>query len=62
MNEIKEKLKELAEKGSHLDEEGFSVFDWSGGNIDDAYSMGLDDGEISLARELLKMINRIDKK
>lgn len=29
------------------------IYDWCGGNIDDAYAMGVEDGKIQLARELL---------
>lgn len=51
-----ERLKELACKDAvvqHDDflEEGIDAF--AGGNIDDAYGIGSDDGEIILAREVL---------
>jgi len=50
------RIKEMAEKKARLDNDDFNINDWSGGNIDDAYSMGCDDGEILFARELLAMI------
>jgi len=55
-NNIKETLELYAKKKAAFDDPSFSTFDYSGGNIDDAYSLGLDDGEISFARELLKKI------
>lgn len=33
------------------------VYDWAGGNIDDAYQGGLEAGEILLAREVLSNLN-----
>jgi hypothetical protein len=52
MNEqILEYLKKLAEKQTHINDEEFDgTF---GGNYDDAYSAGTDDGEIWLARKIL---------
>ena len=62
MNEqVIEKLIEIAQKESIFDgiveEECFCVDDYAGGNIDDAFSLGLDEGEIELARKLLDMLN-----
>jgi hypothetical protein len=47
------KLKELAARevvinGDH------NPYDASGGNYDDAYTIGIDDGQIILAKEILK--------
>lgn len=52
-NEILEYLKSLARKKAHTDREDFMVDDCAGGNVDDAYYAGCDDGEILLAREIL---------
>lgn len=52
--ELKAKLEKLAVKNCWSDEEGFSAHDNSGGQTDDAYYGGCSDGEILLARELLK--------
>ena len=52
---IKEKLDKLAKQEAKTDEEGFNVYDYSGGNINDAYDLGYLDGQILLARELLDM-------
>jgi hypothetical protein len=53
MNELKLYLETLAKKIAWYDDEDFSPSDYAGGNYDDAYSGGCDDGEINLARELL---------
>jgi hypothetical protein len=46
------KILVIAAKKACCDNEGFMVDDYAAGNIDDAYSIGCDDGEILLAREL----------
>lgn len=51
---LKNKLIKLAKKEASTEKDDFSVFDYSGGNIDDAYYMGAEDGEILLAREILE--------
>ena len=43
----------LAKKKAWFDNEDFSACDYSGGNYDDAYSGGSNDGEIGLARSIL---------
>jgi hypothetical protein len=58
MEELKSKLEEIANHLCLSDEEGFSPMESSGGNYDDAYSQGQHDGEIQLARTLLKFIER----
>jgi len=52
LTQVKIRLNALACKKADTDNPAFMVFDWSGGNVDDAYALGSDDGEISLAREL----------
>ena len=54
--ELKAKLKEIAEDGANSDREDFNAHDASGGNFDDAYSLGVTDGEISLARDILEWL------
>ena len=56
MDKLKKILEELSKKNCALDDEDFNVMDWSGGNFDDAWQLGFNDGQISLARELLKMM------
>jgi len=51
---MKDKLTKLAGRECWSDDENFMVDDYAGGNFDDAYSGGVEDGEASLARELLK--------
>ena len=46
-------LKTVANKDAHGDSEDFNAYDYSGGNFDDAYQLGVDDGEINMARELM---------
>jgi hypothetical protein len=51
-----ERLKALACEDAACQQEDFKtegVDSFAGGNIDDAYGIGLDDGEIILAREVL---------
>ncbi len=59
--EIINKLKTLAQKRSvydHLtDDEYFDPQDVSGGNFDDCYQSGIDEGNTQLAREVLDMLN-----
>lgn len=47
-------IKKTAEKPCKCDKADFDVYDYSGGNFDDAYEIGLNDGEISYARIILK--------
>lgn len=53
MDELKKYLETLAEKKDPSDNEDFNAMDYSGGNYDDAFSMGQNSGEIQLARGLL---------
>ena len=39
------------------DEKGFMAYDYCAGNIDAAYNIGLDHGEVYFARQLLRLIN-----
>ncbi len=55
--EFIERLKKLAERRCYvLDTPEFAVVDMTGSNVDDAYSLGSDDGETSLARDFFKEI------
>ena len=52
-----EKLKKLAAEitvNDMYEEDGTIVDDIAGGNVDDAYNAGYNDGRTGLARELLK--------
>lgn len=52
-----ENLKKLAERKTWPDNVGegeiFDVQDWAGGNFDDAYAGGEEDGATNLARDIL---------
>lgn len=54
-----EKITKQAEKGSYFDDKNFNAYEYSCGNYDDAYSIGVRDGEIQFARDLLsfRLIN-----
>lgn len=49
------KLLELAKKTVRRYEEDFEANDYAGGNIDDAWDSGMEDGERSLAQEILDL-------
>jgi hypothetical protein len=51
---LKTKLIDLAKQKAFFDKEDELVVDWVGSNVDDAYDMGSDDGQILLAREILE--------
>jgi hypothetical protein len=54
-SETIEMLKQLAARKCWNDNNDFSAFDYSGGNFDDAYQGGYDDGQANLALEVLKL-------
>ncbi len=47
-------IRKIAENEALFEDVEFNPCDFSGGNFDDAYSIGVDDGEIVFARELIK--------
>jgi hypothetical protein len=59
MNELVEMLKKLTEKPARCDSEDFMVMDDCGGNVDDAYQMGYDDGQIRLAETVLAALEKL---
>lgn len=54
--ELIAKLKKLAKNKIRCENEEFTAIDWFGGNFDDAYNGGLDDGQVMLAQEILEEI------
>lgn len=52
--EFIEKLKAQAKRVAWIDDEEFMPDDYAGGNIDDAYNGGSEDGETTMARQVLK--------
>lgn len=57
MDKIIELIKKKAAEDRCGDEEDFCTIDY--GNYDDAYQVGVSDGEISFARELLKLVKEL---
>lgn len=55
-NELIQSLIKTAKLCTSASEEDFNVYDSSGGNFDDAYQIGIDDGEIYLARHILDAV------
>lgn len=47
-----------ASKTPTCDQEDFVVYDWCGGNVDDAYAIGSRDGEIILAQQIEAILNQ----
>ena len=56
---IKAELKKYADDEAWCDGLNFEIIDYADSNIDDAYYGGLRDGEILMARRILKMIEEI---
>ena len=56
MKELIEKLEKFAKRECWGDDEDFCAMDYCGGNFDDAYSGGVDDGETYLARVVLGVL------
>jgi hypothetical protein len=59
MNELIEKLKKITEKSAKCDREDFDLDGYAGGNIDDAYEIGYNDGRIHLAQDLLATLEKL---
>lgn len=56
--EVMKLIKEMAIKEIASDEEDFMVDDYAGGNIDDAYYLGFEDGQVSFARSIVEALGR----
>lgn len=54
MEDLKSFVEKIAGGRAPADDEDFNAMDYSGGNFDDAFSLGYDEGYVGLARELLK--------
>lgn len=54
--DIIQQIKELCERCTKNEDYCDDVYGYSGGNIDDAYSIGCEYGESNLAKEILKLI------
>lgn len=51
-------LETIADNGIDAWNEDFNAYEASGGNFDDAYNIGVEDGRTMLARELLELIKK----
>lgn len=59
MSAIDEVIAKITRKASEelkSDEEDFEVVDYAGTNVDDAYEIGVDTGEVLFARHLMKIM------
>lgn len=56
MDKLIKMIRKVASQEVCADEDDFMVDDYAGGNIDDAYSLGTDHGEVYFARQLLELI------
>jgi hypothetical protein len=57
MDELIKKLKELASTEIYSDRDELCPSSLESTNVDDAYSDGYDVGQVTLARELLELLN-----
>jgi hypothetical protein len=58
LQQLRSKLSRvLADRPAHLDDSDFIAYEWSGGNFDNAYSLGIDTGEYELARKIMEIID-----
>ncbi len=56
LDKIKKLLNKINEEKPAYADDDFNANDWAGGNIDDAYNIGYNDGRISLAHDILTLI------
>lgn len=55
--ELVDRILENAKREISRDVDGFNAYDYSGGNFDDAWEGGFNDGEISLSQELEEFLS-----
>lgn len=56
MQTLIEELEATAKKTAWSDEEDFNAYDCGGGNYDDTYAGGVNDGEVHSARDILEKL------
>lgn len=54
MEELKKFLEEIAKDDPRCEQEGFNPYDDFGGNMDDSFYGGMEDGRIYLAKAILE--------
>jgi hypothetical protein len=59
LDELIAEVEKKAEGDAWCDDEEFMPDDYAGGNIDDAYNGGVNDGEIIAAREFLELLRKL---
>lgn len=52
-------IRDTANLPAFSDDMEFNAYDCSGGNYDDAYAYGVEDGKILFARKLLKCLSTV---
>lgn len=60
MDKIQELLTEIRDTAAdiaRLDDPDFMIDDYTGGNMDDAFQIGIEEGRIAYARELMFLLN-----
>lgn len=57
-SKIKNICAEPAKRKCWIDEEDFNTCDFSGGNFDDSYYGGLDDGKAKIAKQILSLLEQ----
>lgn len=60
-DELMKRLESLAAEKMASESEDFCAADWGGGNFDDTYALGVRDGEISLAAEVVAVLKETAK-
>jgi hypothetical protein len=56
LDKLMDHIREVAEKNCWADDQEFMVYNYCGGNMDDAYESGMEAGEVLFARRLQKLI------
>lgn len=57
LDKIRELVEKSADRRCWSDEPEFNPDDFSGGNFDDAYAGGVEDGKAEMARSIIEIIN-----
>lgn len=60
MDKIKEILQKIIVENKPILNENLNAYEASGGNFDDAYAYGVEDGKYYFAKELLVTIKKIE--
>lgn len=56
-----ETIRRYADGRVKQDDPNFDLYGWCGGNFDDAYTMGVDDGEVMLAQSLAAILDGVEE-